>query len=84
MVDKLLLGASISFKGMDKDDHHNYPTLFDDHLKGEGVLISPHPVLRMRIEKYKLLQSELIFELKTQTNQLLCLAPERYRAHGVG
>lgn len=45
-------------------------TLLDDHPEGEGLLINPQSILKMRVEKAVLLWSNLIFDLKTHTNQL--------------
>lgn len=45
--------------------------LFQDHLKGEGILVSPQFVLMMRFEKGEVPLSDLTFESKTQTNQLI-------------
>lgn len=38
---------------MDLEDSHRYQTLFNDHLEGVRVSISPHTSMPMRIEKGK-------------------------------
>lgn len=43
MANKLPMGASISLESTNEKDHHRYLTLFDDHPKGEGILISLDP-----------------------------------------
>lgn len=48
----------------DEEDNHRYQPLFNDHLEGVGVPISPC-ALRMRIEKVEVSWLELRFELKT-------------------
>lgn len=51
MADKLPFSAYIPFESTYEKDHHNYLTLFDNHAKGNAILIGLRSVLRMRMEK---------------------------------
>lgn len=48
---KLSLTAPPPFEDSKDDENHNYSNLFDDHHKGEGVLISPRSIVTMRVVK---------------------------------
>lgn len=51
---KLPCAASPPFEDNEKYEGHHYISLFDDHPKEEGVLISPESILRMRMERGEL------------------------------
>lgn len=68
VADKLPLSASILFEITDEEDTHHYLTMSDDHPDGEGISISPCSILHMVIETWEALRSDVMFELKTQTN----------------
>lgn len=67
-ADKLQL-SSPSFKSIDDVDYYHYLKLFDDHLDGDRILISPLSIVRMRVDKGELPCSDLRSESKTQSNQ---------------
>lgn len=70
MTDRFPLSPSFPFESTDEEDHHPYLTLFDDHPQGERILVSPHKLFSMRIEKGEMRWFELMYEWKTQTTQL--------------
>lgn len=41
IADQMPLGADISFKIVDEEDHHVYQTRFEDHPEGEGIVVDP-------------------------------------------
>lgn len=61
--------AGIPFESMDEDKHHDYQTLFGDHPEGEGIIVDPRSILRMRIEKVEVPWSDLRFETKAQSHR---------------
>lgn len=50
-----------------ENENHHYITLFDDHLEGEGVPISPQSIMSVMVERGELLLEEDLFESKTQS-----------------
>lgn len=44
-------------------------TPFLDHKDGEGIVLNPRSILRMRVERTKVPLAELRFESKSQTNK---------------
>lgn len=64
------------FEKNEEYENHNYIILFNDHPKGEGVLISPRSIQRMRVEKGELPGVDARFEF-------LPLMPEGVRVPGV-
>lgn len=46
----------------------DHQTPFMDHKEGEGIIIHPRSVLRMRVEKGEVCWSDIDFEAKSQTN----------------
>lgn len=69
MANKLPLSASTLFESIYEEDHHQFLTLFDNHLKGKRICELPL-CLTDEIEKGESPWPELRFESKTQTNQL--------------
>lgn len=53
-VDKFQLTASSPFEDTEEDEIYSYLTLLDDYHMDEGMLIYPHSILRMRMEKGEL------------------------------
>lgn len=47
----LLIASPSSSKDVEGDDQHHYITLFDDHSKGDGVMMAPHSILKRRAER---------------------------------
>lgn len=45
------------------------PHYFDEHPKGEGVPITPHSILRMRVKKGELPWADIRLESKAQSNR---------------
>lgn len=45
------LGATIPLESIDEDEHQNYQTLFEDHPEGEGNVVDPWTILRMRVKR---------------------------------
>lgn len=73
VVDKLLLRAPPLFESTNKEDNHHYLTLFDDHMKGEDVLITPRIILMMGVKKRELPWTDLRLDANTQLiNSLKC------------
>lgn len=68
-ANKLPLSAPSPFESTDKYDHHHYLMLFDDHPKGDDILISSWSILGMIAEKASCYR-RLRFESNTQSNQL--------------
>lgn len=40
-----------AFASIDENEHLIYQTLFEDHHKGEGIIVDTRLILRMRIER---------------------------------
>lgn len=51
MADEKPLGIAMSFERVDEDKHHVYQALFEDHLRGEGIIVDPRLILRMRLRR---------------------------------
>lgn len=68
-TDKLPLSTPPPCEDTEDDKNHEYLSLFDKHTKGEGLLIAPRSILRMRVKKGELPWADLRFESKTQSNQ---------------
>lgn len=60
---------SIPLKNNEEKYNHKYKTLFDDYLEGVRAFVSPHSLLRMRIENVEVSWIELRFKSKAQCNQ---------------
>lgn len=58
-VDKLPLSAPPPFESAKEEDRHHYLTQSYNHLEGDGTLINPWLIMRMRVEKGK---GELLWE----------------------
>lgn len=65
MDDERPLETTILLESVDEEEHV-YQTLFEDHPEGEGIIVDPRPILRMRIERAK---CRLSFDSKAQTHR---------------
>lgn len=63
VVNELSLGATAPFEIIGQDEEEVYPTLFEDN-EGEGVLINPWSIMRMRMQKAETTWTEIRFESK--------------------
>lgn len=50
------------FEYTEEDENYKQLTLFDDYTEGQGVLISPYLILRMRVEKGELPRAGVRFD----------------------
>lgn len=46
-----VLSLNAAIRSMEEGEGHVYQTLFGDHPKGEGFIVSPRYILRMHIKK---------------------------------
>lgn len=71
-VEKNATEADILFEqsscSSDQSDIPTYKTPFMDHKKGEGILISPSSILRVRVERADIWWTDVKFEARCQTN----------------
>lgn len=49
MVDKIQLGAVIPFESVDGEEYRVCQTLFEDHPEGDGIIVDPRSIMRMKI-----------------------------------
>lgn len=75
-ANKLLLSAPCLFESSKEEGNHHYLNLFDDHPKGDGILITPWSIPTMRIEKGELPWADLRFKFKTHLTNPLIVVPE--------
>lgn len=49
--------------------HHTYQIVLEDHGHGEGTIMNPRTILRMRVKRKEVAWLELQFESKAQSHQ---------------
>lgn len=57
-----------SFNSSGESVFLEYKTPFMDHKEGEGILVNPRSILRIKVERTKVCWIELRFEAKSEGN----------------
>lgn len=65
MVNELPLGPVAPFESIEGDGKEVHQTLLEDKNDGEGVLINPRSIQRMRVEKAEATRTEISSESKS-------------------
>lgn len=61
---RLPLTIPSAFKELEGNEDHHYLSLFNDHPKGEGVLIGPCSILRLKIAREEMSLADAGLEAK--------------------